>query len=223
MGDFRRLQEAEIAQLGEDRLIEHAVRARAAGDREQELLALRVFAFGMQDALLAFVRNRLDSHGEAVIEEIAERALEDAIRSVQSLRGGSLGEARAFVFQIARFRVVDYHRSGAVRPSPLGGGEGELDAAELDSLRVEGEDDAVGSVLVLREAIAELRPDHRAVVEDCVLLGYSAREAAERVASRVEGESDDSMTEQNVHQICSRFRKELRARLEADPGGRVER
>jgi hypothetical protein len=61
------------------------------------------------------------------------------------------------------------------------------------------------------------------VVEDCVLLGYSAREAVERVASRFDGESDDSMTEQNVHQICSRFRKDLRARLEAGAGGRVGR
>jgi DNA-directed RNA polymerase specialized sigma24 family protein len=215
MGAFRPLDEAEIAKLDEDRLIEHAVRARGAGEREQELAALRIFAFGMQDALLAFVRTRLDSHGEAVIEEIAERALDDAIRSIHNLRGGSLGEARAFVFKIARLRIADYHRSGAVRATPLGEGEGEIDAAELDSLRVEGEADAVVSVLVLREAIAELRPDHRAVVVDCVVLGYSAREAAERVASRFEGESDDSMTEQNVHQICSRFRKSLRARLDA--------
>jgi DNA-directed RNA polymerase specialized sigma24 family protein len=195
MGAFRSLDEAELAKLDEDGLVAHALQAREAGEGEQALLALRIFAFGMQDALLAFVRARLDSHGDAVVEEVAGRALEDAIRSIGNLRGTSAGEARAFVFKIARLRIVDYHRSGSVRAAAIAGGEdGSIDPGALDDRRVEGEADAIGTALVLREAIAELRPDHRAVVEDCLLLGYSAREAAERLAGRLDGQFDDSMS-----------------------------
>jgi len=44
-------------------------------------------------------------------------------------------------------------------------------------------------------------------------MGYSARETVERLRGREPGPADDSLTEDNVHQIASRFRKQLRARL----------
>lgn len=204
MISIRPLGDAELARLGDDELVAYAVRAREAGDDAGADRALQIFAFGLEDALRAFVRNRLDSHGDAAIEEVAERALEDAIRSIRSLRGETAPEARAFVFKIARLRVVDYHRRGRVQTAPL---EAGAEAGGSDA-------DATDTALVLEGALAELRPDHKLVVERFVLSGYSARETAELVRRRLDGQVDDSMSEQNVHQIGSRFRRDLRARLE---------
>jgi RNA polymerase sigma factor (sigma-70 family) len=215
MAGFRSLEEGELARLDDDGLIAYALDAREAGEGDQALLALQIFAFGMEDRLRAFVRSRLDSHGDTVIEELTERALEQAIGSIDRLRGRTAAEARAFVFTIARRRIADYHRSAR---SQAGVAEAEPAAdqswGEGEETRT-SESDAVEATIVIEEAMADLRPDHRAVVERCVLMGFSARETADDVASRFEGQSDDSMSEQNVHQICSRFRKDLRGRLEA--------
>ena len=219
MAGFRRLEEGELAGLDDGELVAYALEARGAGEGDQALLALQIFAFGMEDRLRAFVRSRLDSHGDTVIEELTERALEQAIGSIDRLRGRTAAEARAFVFTIARRRIADYHRSArgqagvatgeqTVEEHAGGGEDGSTDEA-----------DAVEARILIDEALAELRPDHRAVVERCVLMGLSARETAGEVASRFEGQSDDSMSEQNVHQICSRFRKDLRLRLEAGERG----
>jgi RNA polymerase sigma factor (sigma-70 family) len=216
MSSFRRLDDLELSRLGDDELVEHALAAREAGDEEAAVAALRVFAFGMQDALLGFVRSRLDSHGDTVIEEVAERALEDTVRSIHTLRGRTAQEARAFAFKIARMRIADYHRSGRVRPASLDQLLGEEPGGAAGEPGVGDEADAIDTAIVLEQALGGLRPDHRAVVELFVLSGYSARETAEIVRSRFDGHSDDSMSEQNVHQIGSRFRKDLRSRLEAD-------
>jgi RNA polymerase sigma-70 factor (ECF subfamily) len=215
MGGFRRLEESKLAGLDDGELIDYALEARAAGDKEQALLALQIFAFGMEDRLRAFVRSRLDSHGDTVIEEVTEKALEQAISSIDSLRGKTAAEARAFVFIIARRRIADFHRSGRGGAETSVGEPGREDAGEVGRDTIGSPTDAVETEIVIEEAMADLRPDHRAVVEQCVFLGYSAREAASEVASRFEGRFDDSMSEQNVHQICSRFRKDLRGRLEA--------
>ena len=204
MASLRPLSDTELARLGDDELVAYALRARASGDGDAADLALQIFAFGLEDALRAFVRSRLDSHGDAAIEEVAERALEDAIRSIRGLRGETAPEARAFVFKIARLRIADFHRRGRVRTAPLDAGAeaGGSDAAAIDT------------GLLLEGTLAELRPDHKLVVEHFVLSGYSARETAELVRRRLDGRADDSMSEQNVHQIASRFRRDLRARLE---------
>lgn len=218
MSRFRALSEIELARLGDDELVAYALEARAAGEQAAATLALRIFTFGMQRALLNFVRNRLDSHGDAAIEEVAERALESAIRSIASLRGKTAEEARALVFRIARRRIADFLRSarGDAGPGePIEGIGGEPAPSGAPQLVIEGEADGADTGILIEELIASLRPDHRAVVELFVLDGYSARETVDLLRGRVDGRGDDSMTEQNVHQIASRFRRELRARLEA--------
>lgn len=218
MGDSRRLGEHELAALDDGALIAHALAARDAGDEEQRLLALRIFAFGMEDRVRALVRSKLGSHGDAAIEEVAERALEQAIAGIENLRGATEEEARGFVFKIAQMRIVDFHRSGRGAVAVGAGGEGGGEGGGPELGRAEPETGAVEASIVVEEALAKLRPDHRAVVEHCVLRGHSARETAAYVASRIQGPGDDSISEQNVHQICSRFRKDLRSRLEADGG-----
>ena len=56
-----------------------------------------------------------------------------------------------------------------------------------------------------------MRPDHQKVVDLVVFQGWSAAEAVRAVPG---------MTEANVHQIVSRFRRALRGELEG--GGDTE-
>jgi len=213
MGAFRRLGELELAGLDDGELIEYAVTARAAGDAEAAQAALRIFAFGMEGVVLGFVRNRLSDHGDAVVEEIAERILEDSLRSIGSLTGSTAGEARAFVFKIARRRIADHLRREHPHTHPLDedrdGGPGRIPHA----LRVPDPAGEVETHMFVDELLESMRPYHRRVVEHHVLMGYSARETVERLRGREPGPADDSLTEDNVHQIASRFRKQLRARL----------
>lgn len=210
------LGEPELAKLDDATLIERALAAREAGRWEEAREALRIFAFGMGDAVRAFVRNRLDSQGESVVDEVAERALEDAIRSIHNLRGRTAAEARAFVFKVARLRIVDFHRSRRLEMTPLGaGGEGDTAADTAPRLQVESVAEGVHAHLLLEQAMEGLRRDHRDVVAMFVLLGYTARETAEHLSARAEGPAAHRISEQNVHQIGSRFRRDFRRRLVA--------
>jgi DNA-directed RNA polymerase specialized sigma24 family protein len=206
--------EAGLTRLGDDQLIAYVLAAREAGKWEVARDALRIFVLGMEGAVRAFVRNRLASHGETVADEVAERALEDAIRSIEGLRGQTAGEARAFVFKIARLRIVDFHRSRRPESTPLAAlGEGDGPAALAPP--VEGEADAVLTSLLLEQAMEGLHRDHRDVVAMFVLFGYTARETADHLSARTDQSVECRLSEQNVHQIGSRFRRDFRRRLVA--------
>ena len=119
MPAFRPLDETMLQDLDDAALIAYILDARGAGDRGSAEIALKIFAFGMEDAVRAFVRGRLDSHSETEIEEVIGRALEDAIRSISNLRGSTPQEARGFVFKIARLRIADFHRRGRLPTTPI--------------------------------------------------------------------------------------------------------
>jgi DNA-directed RNA polymerase specialized sigma24 family protein len=170
----------------------------------------------MEGAVRAFVRNRLDSQGESVADVVAERALEDAIRSIHTLRGQTAGEARAFVFKIARLRIIDFHRSRRLELTPLGAaGDGDAPVGTAAALSVDSDAGTVHTSLLLEQAMEGLRRDHRDVVAMFVLLGYTARETADHLSARAEGPVERRISEQNVHQIGSRFRRDFRERLHA--------
>lgn len=68
---------------------------------------------------------------------------------------------------------------------------------------------AVDVQAVIDQARGELGVDHRRAIDVHVFEGYSAREAAKTVGN--------GMTETNVHQIATRFRRRMRELLdEAD-------
>lgn len=207
---FPRLEDHQLARLGDPELIDYVVAAREAGDEDAARLGLRIFAFGMEEVVRAFIRSRLASHGDAAVEEVAERTLEDAIRSIASLAGRTPEEARAFVFRIGRRRIADHLRRGRARTESL---DDEVTGGTAAALGSEDGLAAAETTLVIDELIGELRGDHRAVVELNVLSGYSARETVELIRGRDVGDPDDSMSEQNVHKIASRFRRDLRSRL----------
>jgi DNA-directed RNA polymerase specialized sigma24 family protein len=133
-------------------------------------------------------------------------AIEAAIAS--AFDGRSVGEFVNWLHRIVDRRgIADYHRRKEGKP------EHELLPTEhLGEDEVWGDEpsegfagDTVDARNALRRALGELRPDHCEVLELYLFGPCSAREAAERVPG---------MSEDNVHQIASRFERRFKELLD---------
>ena len=80
-----------------------------------------------------------------------------------------------------------------------------MKADPLDERDAAPADDEVETDDALERTLAALNPEHRRVI-DLWLRGYGAQEI-------------DGVSDANVHQIVSRFRRALRGQLDADPKG----
>jgi RNA polymerase sigma factor (sigma-70 family) len=212
---FRRLNDAQLDRLSDDELIAYLRDARAHGDAEAATLALQVLVYGYIDIIAVRVRLNLRDAPNHVVEEITERVLVSAISS--AFDGISVGEFRSWMHTIARRRIADYLRSKRVLEVPLA--EEHPDDEGVHGVLVEAPDDS-GAVLVqalIDQALGELGPPHRAVVELHVFQDGSAKETAE-VINQHFPDLPRPMSENNVHQIGSRFRRRMRELLESDTG-----
>ena len=117
--NFRERNDAELARLGDGELIAYIVDARRAGRIEAAVMAAQVLALRYEPRIRGYVATRLQSKGRAVSDDVAERTISDAIVSVANFEGESLPEFGGWIFQIAKFRIVDYHRKGRVDEAPL--------------------------------------------------------------------------------------------------------
>lgn len=199
---FQELSESELVLRTDDELIEYIRSARAARRVPSATLALQILVFGYWDTLVARAGLKLPA---SAAEDVAGAALESAIKS--AFDGESVGEFRSWMHTILARRTSDYYRSREGKPKlvPLiseNAGAEELWGHEPS---VEAPD---GTVVDLRNAIEqaylELAPTHQEVVDLYVFSEYSAAETTAQTAE----------TENNVHQIGSRFRKRVKAILE---------
>jgi RNA polymerase sigma factor (sigma-70 family) len=148
-----------------------------------------------------------------VVDEVAARTIADAIRSAASFEGGNLKQFRAWLFVIARRRRVDYLRKKRVDEVSLvedfGDDETEREIEAGDPIS------AVDDASVWSQAFGELQSDaHKLVVILGELHDRPHQETAEHVNRQFGNTLDDPMTENNVSQILSRFRKRLDDLLE---------
>jgi RNA polymerase sigma factor (sigma-70 family) len=209
--NFRELNDVELAELArdsEERLIAYIAEARRVGRDDAAIRAAQILAFRYQERIRGFVLGQVRKRGAAVADEIAERAIGDAIASVESFAGSSIGEFRSWIFTIARRRIIDYLRRGRVREEPLeiDWGEGERERKEMgtaDPL------EAVDRGSIFNQAFSELNHSHKLVI--CLVRFYDLphRKVAEQVNRHFGDQLNDPMTEQNVNQINSRFDKRL--------------
>jgi RNA polymerase sigma-70 factor (ECF subfamily) len=80
---------------------------------------------------------------------------------------------RAWLYTVARNMIIDEHRSSRFRNEALGPeGSGFPEAADLDDAT------AVADRLLIREALAQLSAEHRAVVWRSYFLGRTAAQIA---------------------------------------------
>jgi RNA polymerase sigma factor (sigma-70 family) len=176
--------------------------ARAAGRPGAVGAALGVLVFGYWDNVMRRVAMKVPPRD---VEEVSAVAIEAAIAS--AFDGRSVGEFVNWLHRIVDRRgIADYHRRKEGKP------EHELLPTEhLGEDEVWGDEpsegfagDTVDARIALRRAFEELRQAHRRVLELYLFGPCSAREAAERV---------DGMTEDNVHQIASRFERRFKELL----------
>ena len=201
---FRELSEQELALLTDDELIAYIRGARTARRPSAATLALQMLVFGYWDTLVARAGLKLPV---SATEDVAAIALESAIKS--AFDGESIGEFRSWLHTILARKISEYYRSREGKPKLV-----PLITEHAGDEDVWGEEPSVepadGTLVDLRRAIerayTELGTGHQAVVDLYVFSEYSASEAS---AQTGEGEN-------NVHQIGSRFRKRVKAILEAD-------
>jgi RNA polymerase sigma factor (sigma-70 family) len=216
LADFRELNESELPELSDEELVEYAIAARDAGAADAERLAFEVLAFGLLSFVEAVVAKKVPLDD---VEDLAQDVLVGALKSLRRpqarFQGTTLAEFRGWLKRIAQFRIADYH----------GGKEGEPDITPFVAEH-EGEEDVFGKEPstgdetdriavqdVFDRLLDELDPPKRRVVELKVLEGYSAAETAQMVNAEFP-DLNPEMTAANADQIASRFRKELRGKLD---------
>jgi RNA polymerase sigma factor (sigma-70 family) len=156
-------------------------------------LALAILVHGHWQNVERRVRMKVPP---AHVEDLTSDVIADAITS--AFEGASVGEFVAWLNTITQRAIADFYRRGPGRMKPADEPPSEpVVASETGAVAVR---DAIERVM------ATLRPDHQQVVDLVVFEDQSAADAARAL---------DEITEANVHQIVSRFRRALRGELEA--------
>jgi RNA polymerase sigma factor (sigma-70 family) len=208
--NFRELNESELAKLSrdsEEELIAYVVEARRAGRDEAAIKAAQILAFRYQERIRGFVRVKIAGKGSGVADDVAETALSDAIVSMESFAGSTIGEFRSWVFTIARRRIADYLRKGRVETEPLEVDWGE--GARERELPGGNPIEAIDRGSVFNQAYSELNDAHKLVICLVRFYGLPHKKVAEQVNRHFGAQMNDPMTEQNVNKINSRFDKRL--------------
>lgn len=206
---FQPLSESELQRLTDDELIDHIRKATAAGRPDAAHAALAILCWRRFDDIVRRVSMKVPRN---LAEDVAMEAMLSAIRS--AFDGVSIGEFVNWLNRIVSRRIADFHRDK----------EREPDTSLLPTEH-QGEDDVWGEEpseadrtgevevqSVIDECLAELSDTHRDVVERNVFDDLGAADTADQV-NQAFPDLDPPMSEQNVHQIVSRFRRCLRKKL----------
>lgn len=199
--NFRERKEHELATLPDEQLISYIQKARAAGRTETMTLALSVLVFGYLDIVTRRVALKVPP---ADVDDVAHEAILSAIRS--AFAGESIGEFRAWLNRITLRRIADYHRKleGKPKTVPLLSGDEEDDAGWGEVPTTDFEGVRVDAERAIETAYEGLSEAHQRIVDAYVFADRPASEVAS-----AEGTSED-----NVHQVASRFRRRVRELLE---------
>lgn len=118
-------------------------------------------------ALMGYVL-RLTGGDRQQAEDVVQETLLRAWRHPGALTGRPV---RPWLFTVARNLVVDAHRARRARPP-------ETDDAALEAVPVGDDIDRALESWTVAEALADLTPDHRAVLIETYYRGRSVAEAA---------------------------------------------
>ncbi|MGH2823469.1 MAG: RNA polymerase sigma factor [Thermoleophilaceae bacterium] len=221
MSDFRPLTEPELAELQPEQLIAYHHEARRLGRHDEARTALAILVWGFLDRVRFWVGGKLPRQE---VDDVAGDVIASAIRS--SFEGTEPGQFGAWLKQIAHRRVADYFEAQARRPpeAPLPEEhEGDEDVWG-PAVAIPDPTQEVVERSVVKQALGELNEVHCRIVEIAGAqdLGFEqrpARETAQLVNDQLSAHMSDPMTEANVHQILSRFRRRVRELLDDDGGG----
>lgn len=202
MPAFRPLDESQLERLDDDALIDYMRRGRAAG-HPSAADALAILVFGHWSNVERRVRLKVPA---VHVEDLTGDIIADAIAS--AFGGTSVGEFVSWLATITQRAVADFYRRGPGRMRTVSLSGDDRDDRPGPEPVLPAEDGVVEVRDAIERVMASLREDHRRVVDIVVFEDRPAADAAAEVAA---------MTEANVHQVVSRFRRALREELE--PGG----
>ncbi len=125
------------------------------------------------------------------VDDVTDEILAKALSS--TFDGSHGGQFGSWMNTITQRSIADYHRRGP----------GRVKADPLDERDAAPAGDEVETGDALERTLAALNPEHRRVI-DLWLRGYGEQEI-------------DGVSDANVHQIVSRFRRALRGQLGLGP------
>ena len=211
MSGFRPLTTSELQALRPVDLLAHHHEARRLGRHDEARAALGILVWGFHDRVRFWVgRNVPKEH----VEDVCGDVFLSALRS--SFEGTEVAQLGAWLRRIAQRRAADFRaaRERRVKEGALPE-EHEGDEEIWGPARpVPDPTEEVVVQSVVEQALGDLSDRHRRVVElagpqDLGFEQRPAREAADLVNDQLSSSAGDPMTEANVHQILSRFRKRL--------------
>lgn len=221
MSDFRPLTESELLALSPEQAIAYHHEARRHGRHDEARTALAILVWGFIDRVRFWVSRKLPRQE---VEDVVGEVLESAIKS--SFDGAEPRQFGSWLKRIAQRRVADFLEARERRPKeePLPEEHEREEEIWGKAGHVPDPTQEVVERSVVEQALEELNPVHRRVVElaGAQDLGFEQRpgkETADLVNDQFSGQLDDPMTEANVHQILSRFRKRVADLLDNDDGG----
>jgi DNA-directed RNA polymerase specialized sigma24 family protein len=203
---FRAKSENELSTLSDDDLVAYLSAAREAGQDDQVRLATGIFVFQRIEILKS--RARVKMGDDQDVEEVVQDTIEGTLRA--AFRGESPGELFNLMDTILRRRIADFYKARERTPAFAGP---DADGNDPLDQHADGEDLISGLVsrVVLEEELGRCSDRDRMVVEMKV-AGHSSQDVAEEVSRSGLGGAG-GMTQANVDQIFSRFRKQLRGPL----------
>lgn len=206
--DFRQLSDEELLRRDDDGVLDYIRLARGAGRPGEARRALKLLVLqNIKD-----VRRRVAMKvAPADVDDVTQEAMISAVGA--AFVGDSVGEFRSWLNTITSRRIADHHRGHESDPDTTTlpeEHEADEDVWGRTPESLEADTNELEVRLAIGELVAELSESHQVVVVLYCYMQWPAAEAAEETNLRIPGAE---MTENNVQQIGSRFRKALRKRL----------
>jgi RNA polymerase sigma factor (sigma-70 family) len=209
LSPFHRLSVNDLDALSDEKLIAYYREAIAAGQGDAGREAMAVLAMGYASRIRFWARD-VQEYADDIVQEV----LEDMLKLV--FEGRTPGQLGSLIRTITRRRAVDHIRRKQARPRETALPEEHEESEDIWGAAGEVPDhaDEVVEHALVRQAFDELSDEHRRVVErggdvDLGFDGLPAKEVTQAI-NQESGSGADSMTNANVHQILSRFRRRLR-------------
>lgn len=203
--------ESELDRLGTGELVAYIQEHKRFGHPDCVRRAMGVLAFRYMDFVRAKVSEKVDRQD---VDDLASQVLESALRS--AFDGKTVGEFVNWLKVITSRRIADHYGRPGLEEEPLPEEhEGEEQIWGHATAAGDGFVDEIAYREIAGRLLEELSLVHRMVVR-CygpVELGFDNLSAAETRKQVEATHVGETMSEDNVHKIWSRFRGKLAGEL----------
>jgi DNA-directed RNA polymerase specialized sigma24 family protein len=213
---FRALSDQQLYVLRPEQLVGYVAAAKRAGAMHEAQTAVHMLLFRYENQIRARVRLRLPAHLQRHADVVADWVLEQLLRSALKLSftGSSMGEWVSWTNVAIKRQVISFFRTpmgrGLEREDSLPSEHHDDDAPDRIGIDFDeaGVVERMDALAAIDTAIGKVSAEHAAILHAALWDDLPSAEVA----------ALHKTTPQNVDQIKSRFRKELRKEIEARGG-----